>query len=116
MHRPVGPALLTELAGPVERVDDPHAPCAEAGGIIDALLGEDGVVRTLLGEQRHEQLVAHAIALVAKTLGVLEAQFEAKGHERSSGDDGAVTSQLMVGIDNRRFPPHDVSLPVRFQL
>ena len=54
MHGPVGAALLGELAGAVQRVDDPDPVRLEslgAGGRLAVLPGQAGVV-VLLGEDR----------------------------------------------------------------
>ena len=43
VHGPVGAGRLAELAGAVERIDDPDPVGGEAGGVVLALLGEHGV-------------------------------------------------------------------------
>ena len=44
VHGPVDRGGLAELAGAVERIDDPHPLGAEPDGVVDALLGQHGVV------------------------------------------------------------------------
>ena len=46
VHGPVVAAVLAELVGAVERVDDPHPVGVEAARVLDALLGQHGVVRS----------------------------------------------------------------------
>ena len=63
VHGPVA-STFGELAGPVERVDDPHP----AGGVVDGfgtgrLLGADPVVRELASKRVHDQPVRPGIAL-----------------------------------------------------
>ena len=46
VDRPIGASLLAELAGAIERIDDPHAFGAEPDGIVGTFLGEHRVVGT----------------------------------------------------------------------
>ena len=66
MHRPVVTRGLGELAGAVERVDDPDPVALQPAPVVLALLAEHDVVGPHLGEQLHQQLVGGLVA------GVLE--------------------------------------------
>ena len=68
VHGPVGAGDLAELAGAVERVDDPHPVGGEPGRVGGALLGEHGVVGPGRGQAGDEQLVGLPVALVAQGL------------------------------------------------
>jgi hypothetical protein len=57
VHGPVGAAVLGELAGAVERVDDPHPVGGEPGRVVAALLREHRVTGTQPRQLGHEQLV-----------------------------------------------------------
>ena len=52
VHRPVGAAGLAELAGAVERIDDPDPPAVEAPGVLEPFLGQHGVVGPQPGAAR----------------------------------------------------------------
>src|SRR5581483_8144308 len=56
MHGPVRARRLGELAGAVERIDDPYPSLSESSVVVGGLLGEDGIGREtrreLLGEER----------------------------------------------------------------
>ena len=43
VHRPVRPAVLAELPGPVQRIDDPYPLRGQPRLIVDALLGQHGI-------------------------------------------------------------------------
>ncbi len=69
VHGPVVAGRLGELAGAVEGVDDPHARGAQPVLVGDrglALLGHHRVARTVLGAERHQQVVRRLVP------GVLE--------------------------------------------
>ena len=76
VHGPVVARRLGELAGAVERVDDPDPAGVQPDLVVLALLGEDGVVRPVLGEQGHQQLVGGLVAGVLE-LAALEALLRA---------------------------------------
>ena len=61
---------LGELAGAVERVDDPDAPRGQARRVALGLLGQHGIVRTLLGEGRREPGLGGEIPRPAKVAAV----------------------------------------------
>ena len=73
--------------------------------VVDALLGEHGVVGALLGEQLHEQLVRGPIALVAKSLRVLEAELGAQRQQRPAGLEGREAGELVVRSRPRALSP-----------
>ena len=66
VHGPVVARHLGELAGAVERVDDPHPLGLEPRLVVLALFREHRVVRPVGREQLHQQLVGGLVA------GVLE--------------------------------------------
>ena len=64
MDGPVLSPRLAELAGAVERVDDPGA--AAALRCARPLLGEDGIAGALVGEPADDQLVREPVAVRAQ--------------------------------------------------
>ena len=70
MDGPVGPSGLGELAGAVERVDDPDPVGVDACGVVRALLGQDRVVGALDGQALEQQVVGAEIAFVAELVGI----------------------------------------------
>jgi hypothetical protein len=50
MHRPVGSAYLTELAGATQRIDDPDALGPQTPLVIGCFFREHRVVRSRLGQ------------------------------------------------------------------
>jgi hypothetical protein len=73
VHCPVRPVRLAELAGAVERVDDPDPARAESLGGVLPLLGQHLVGRTALCEFGDEQFVRAAVALLAEHVRVIDA-------------------------------------------
>ena len=70
VHRPVVTGRLGELAGAVERVDDPDPVALEATSVVLALLAEHHVAGTHVGEQAHQQLVRGLVAGVLELLAL----------------------------------------------
>ena len=70
VDRPVGTSLLTELARAVEGIDDPDAPHRQPLGVVDALLGQHGVVGVRSSQRRHDEMVGGEVAFGAELLGV----------------------------------------------
>ena len=62
VHRPVGSAVLAELTGAVERVDDPHPLRRETSRVVGAFFREHGVVRVVARELGDDVVVREAIA------------------------------------------------------
>jgi hypothetical protein len=75
---PVASARLAELAGAVEGVDDPYPVGGQAGLVVDAFLGEDGVTWPLPGQLGHQKLVGLPVSGVPQGIRVapLGAQLE----------------------------------------
>jgi hypothetical protein len=95
VDRPVVSRNLAELAGAVERIDDPHALRAEPHVVVLALLGEDGVRGPGLAQSRHEQLVGLGISGGAE-LGGLTAPALAQPQEKVARTRGELAGQGMV--------------------
>jgi hypothetical protein len=74
---PVTSAWLAELAGAVERIDDPHAVGGQSCLVVDALFGEDRVIGPGLRQFGHQEFVGLAISGV--TQGVRVAASGAQG-------------------------------------
>ncbi len=62
MDRPVVAAGLAELAGAVERVDDPHAVGREATGVLETFLRQHGVIGAVHTELLSEELLGQRVA------------------------------------------------------
>ena len=60
-------AVLAELAGAVERVDDPDALGGQPDGVVGGLLGQDRVTGTGLGERRREPRLRGGVAGVRRS-------------------------------------------------
>ena len=96
MHGPVGPALRV-LAGPVQRVDDPHPPLrvGQLDGLI-VLFGPHPVAGEPIGQQGDQQVVGALVALgterLALQVGVLELE------EHLAGPVGQVGCRRVVLI------------------
>src|SRR6266545_5605364 len=99
---PVGAVAFTELAGAVEGVDDPHPVGVEAGGGVDGLLGEDGVVGAVLGEAGEEQLVGAAVAFVLERLAL--ESLDADPEEELARLGGEPRRQLVVVVVHGTMP------------
>jgi hypothetical protein len=67
---PVASARLAELAGSVEGVDDPYPVGGQAGLVVDAFLGEDGITWPLPGQLGHQELVRLPVPGVPQGVGV----------------------------------------------
>ena len=70
VHGPVGATLLAELAGAVERIDDPDAVGAEPDRVVGRLLREHGVVGVGGGERGDDELVRRPVALGPEVGGI----------------------------------------------
>jgi hypothetical protein len=70
MHRPVGPASLTELPGSVQRVNDPGPLGGQPGRIVLTFLGQHRVTRAQPGQLGHQVLVGEPVAGGAQAAGV----------------------------------------------
>ena len=70
VDRPVGTSLLAELAGAVERIDDPDAFGAEPDGVVDTLLRQHGVVGVGRGNGGTMNSWERPVALGAEVVGV----------------------------------------------
>ena len=70
VHGPVGATLLAELAGAVERIDDPDAVGAESDRVVGRLLGEHRVVSVGGGERGDDELVRRPVALGPEVGGI----------------------------------------------
>ena len=80
VHRPVVTTEFGELAGAVERVDDPHPLGGQPDGVVGTLLGQHRVTRTLGGQRLHQEvvgaLVPRRFSLILTGLGELAAHIE----------------------------------------
>ena len=94
VHCPVVAGRLGELAGAVERVDDPDSVGRQPGLVVLALLGKDCVTRTMLGDQPHQQVVGRAVSGVLELLALetLGADLE----QALTGDGGGPGCEDMV--------------------
>lgn len=72
MNSPVVTRRLGELTGAVERIDDPHSPSGvsvvSAHGAAMFLLAQDGVIRAVLGQRCHQELMSGEVASVFECL------------------------------------------------
>ena len=91
---PVGAARLAELAGAVQGVDDPHPVGGQPRLVVDALFGQDGVVRAFLCQLGHQELVRLPVSGVPQGVGV--AAPGAQGQQQVSGALGQLGCQGMV--------------------
>ena len=115
---PVVARGLGELAGAVERVDDPDPVAGEPDLVVLALLGQHGVARPVLGEQLHDQLVGGAVAGVLE-LAALEPLLPDLEQAAAGGLGHPAGQHVVVGVEGaasrgRRSPaqPRDVRPPV----
>lgn len=97
MHRPVVAALDPELAGPVERVDDPDPLCAEAGLVVDSLLGEHRVRGPFGRQPLQQQRVSTFVAGRPETLRVVEPKLGTHLQEQLSGFVGEFCGKRGIG-------------------
>ena len=86
---------LGELAGAVERIDDPHPALLEAGEVVGSLLREHAVVGYPRGQRLHQELVGAQVAGVLQLLA-LEA-FAADLEQQRAGGGGQLGGQFVVG-------------------
>ena len=70
VHRPVGAAGLAELAGAVERIDDPDPPTVEASGVLEPFLGQHGVAGPQPGQLGGDEVLRGQVAGVHQLPGV----------------------------------------------
>jgi hypothetical protein len=70
MDGPVASAWLAELAGAVQRIDDPYSVGGQPCAVVDALLGEDGIIRPFPGQLGHQELVRLAVPGLPKNVGI----------------------------------------------
>ena len=66
MDGPIGTARFAELAGAVQRVDDPHPAGRQPRRIVGPLLGEDRVARAAGRELGGQELVRQPVARLAQ--------------------------------------------------
>jgi hypothetical protein len=89
VNRPVIARWLGELACSVEGVDDPDTGGLQPHRVVSRFLAEHGIVRAVLSEEPHEQLVGYTIARVLErtTLEPLASHLEESvtGHGREPG-------------------------------
>jgi hypothetical protein len=62
VHRPVGPALLAELPGPVQRIDDPYPLRGQPRLVVDALFGQHGIAGAAGSKFGGQELVGQPVA------------------------------------------------------
>ena len=91
VHRPVVATVLAELAGAVERIDDPHPVGVEAPRVLEAFLRQHGIVGPGIGELLGDEAVTGDVAGV---------------HHLPCGRTGpcqlvAQLDQQMAGLDRR---------------
>ena len=110
VHRPVLAAEFGELAGAVERVDDPHPLGGQPHRVVGALLGQHRVAGPSSGQRLHQKVVG---ALVPRSLSLggggvgefvahAEQQFARLGRQRG-GDlvvGSLVLSPVTAGVDH----------------
>ena len=70
MDGPVGSSRLAELAGAVERVDDPYPVGGQPCLVVEAFLGKDGVGGAFPGQLGHQELVGLAVTSVSQGTGI----------------------------------------------
>ena len=87
---PVGATLLAELAGAVERIDDPDARRREPRRVVDALLRQHRVVGMRRRQRGDDEVVRRAVALGADVggIGAGGVQGGAQGDEQLPGLGG----------------------------
>jgi hypothetical protein len=86
-HAPFGNAF-DELAGAVERIDHPDAPCREPGGVVGGLLGQPAVAR--LRQQLEEEGIHGVIGLGDRVIAGLHRHGEVGADEAGKGLTGPV--------------------------
>ena len=97
VHGPVGAAALGELAGAVERIDDPHPGRVDPSPVVDRLLREHEVVGVLVAQELEQATVREHVRGVAERparplVGVgLRAQLDEQG-----AGLGGVPSRVVV--------------------
>ena len=96
---PVGAARLAELPGAVERVDDPDPVGAQSRPVLDALLGQDLVVRPQLAERLDDEPVGRPVALVPQRPPVVRrrACLRPQVEQQLAGPRGHVRRDGVVG-------------------
>ena len=100
VHRPVDAWRFGELAGAVERVDDPHPMPIEAGPVVGALLGEQAVSGSLGGQAADDVLVGLSVAFILQgaAVGSSGRQAVTEADQEAAGLTGDVRSELVIGI------------------
>jgi hypothetical protein len=95
---PVRAWRLAELAGAVDRVDDPDAFGGQPGRVVSSLFRQDGIVWPASGKQLHQQKVAPAIAFVFQFAWGASGgcEFRSNGEEKFARLGGDVGSELVV--------------------
>ena len=98
MNCPVRAGRLAELAGAVDRVDDPDAFGGESGCVVGAFFGQDGIVGSASGQQFHQQDVAPAIPFVFQLAWVAigGCKLRSDGEEELACLGGDVGGELVV--------------------
>ena len=101
MDGPVVTIGLAELAGAIQRVDDPHPITGEAGSIIDRVLHQHGISGTQLGQCRQDQRCRSSITLFPANARLCPRQLLPQGDEELAGPSGQVAGQRLVRENGR---------------
>ena len=110
VHGPIGPVAFGELAGAVERIDDPHPTGGEPAPVVLALLGQDRVVGLEAAQLVDEELVGEAVTLVAELLG-RQSGGTGPGPQRLEQPAGLAGEEVGGGVIGRRRDGHWGSRP-----
>jgi hypothetical protein len=73
MHRPVGPAVLAELPGTVQRIDDPYPLRGQPRLVVDALFGQHGITGATDSQFGGQELVRQPVARLPQRIPVTAA-------------------------------------------
>lgn len=108
MHRPVGARYLGELAGAIERVDDPGACGVEADEIVLAFFGENCVVGASGQQTFHQEFVGLTVAFGLQHGGwcVFGGKPISKFDQELAGFLGEVGRKLMIVLSSRHRNKH----------
>ena len=100
VHRPIRPAVLTELVGAVEWVDDPHSIGGESAGVFHAFLRQHCIVGAGLGECLQQEAMAGEIAHVHQLPGGCTAAGElgTHSHQQAAGLHCQPSRELAIGL------------------
>ena len=96
VHGPVVATEFGELAGAVERVDDPHPLGGQADGVVGALLGQHRVAGPLARQRFHQEVVGTLVPRILSFGCTGVGEFVAHAEQQLTRLGGQPRGDLMV--------------------